>query len=77
MSAKSTAALMAILASGVLLSACASGPDAAPIPDSEEKTMTTGSMIPRKSGSSPTATVSKDAFKDVRAGAIKDPLGGR
>jgi ABC-type phosphate/phosphonate transport system substrate-binding protein len=77
MSAKKSAALSAVVALAALLSACASGPETASDQAYEEKEIRTGSMIPRKAGASPTSNVSKDAFKDVRAGAVKDPMGGR
>lgn len=77
MFAKNSAALSAVLAVAALLSACASGPEKASDQAYEEKEIRTGSMIPRKAGATPTSNVSKDAFKDVRAGAIKDPMGGR
>jgi hypothetical protein len=69
--------LLCLLAvSTLMLSACASYiSDEAAAEDREARAITTGSIIPRKSGSSEAKTVGKDQFESMRAPSQNDPSG--
>jgi len=69
--------LLGLLAvSTLMLSACASYiSDESAAEDREAREITTGSIIPRKSGSSEAKTVGKDQFESMRAPSQNDPSG--
>lgn len=68
--------LVLVALSTLVLGACSSYiSDQAAAEDREARAITTGSIIPRKSGSSEAKTVGKDQFESMRAPSQNDPSG--